>query len=63
MVAGLLRWAAGAMLKRLDAQDVRIGGLEAALADLRGDLRVNATENKHLREVLHALQTTLERSR
>ena len=63
MVAGLLKWAAGAILRRLDAQDVRIVALEAALADLRGDARVAAERDRHLRELLTTIKSTVEHSR
>ena len=63
VVAGALKWAAGAVLKRLDSQDVRIVALEAALADLRGDARVAAERDRHLRELLTNIKSTVEGSR
>jgi hypothetical protein len=62
-VAGALRYVLMHATKRIDLLETKAAALEAALAELRGDLRVAGTENKHLREVLHALQATLERSR
>ena len=61
--AGALFALAGAVLKRLDAQDVRIVALEAALADLRGDARVAAERDRHLRELLTSIKSTVEHSR
>ena len=50
---GIAKWAPGAVLRRL----------EAAQADLRADARVATERDRHLRELLNSIKTTVEHSR
>lgn len=60
---GVAKWAAGAVLKRLDTLDARIVAIEAAQADLRADARVATERDRHLRELLTSIKATVERDR
>ena len=59
----LARWVVGSVETRLTSYEARIVALEGIVGDLRADMRVAAERDRHLREVLATLQTTLERSR
>jgi hypothetical protein len=59
----LARWVVGSVETRLTGYEARIVALEGIVGDLRADMRVAAERDRHLREVLGTLQTTLERSR
>ena len=59
----LARWVVGSVETRLTSYEARIVALEGVVGDLRADMRVAAERDRHLREVLATLQTTLERSR
>ena len=59
----LARWVVGSVETRLTGYEARIVALEVVVGDLRADMRVAAERDRHLREVLGTLQTTLERSR
>ena len=59
----LARWVVGSVETRLTGYEGRIVALEGVVADLRADLRVAAERDRHLREILTAIQTSVERHR